>query len=47
MFQQDSNLKQTAKAAPKWVENHKVKILDLERPSQSPDLSPIKTLWLE
>lgn len=45
IFPQDRNLKQTAKDAQKWVKNHKVNIL--ESPGQSPNLSPIKTLWLE
>ena len=45
IFQQDNESKHPAKAAQKRFKDNKVTVL--ERPSQSPDLSPTENLWLD
>ena len=42
-FQQDNNLKHTAKTTQEWLPDQSLNVL--ERPSQSLDLNPIKLLW--
>jgi len=44
IFQQDNDPKHTSKKAKKWIENHKITLLDW--PAQSPDISPIEHQWV-
>ena len=45
VFKQDNDLEHTAKATQKWFQDNKVNVL--EWISQSPDLNPIRNLWLD
>jgi len=44
IFQQDNDPKHTSKKAKKWMENHKITLLDW--PAQSPDISLIECQWV-
>ena len=44
-FQKDNDLKHTSRSTQKWFLDNKSNVL--QRPSQSPDLNPIKKLWAE
>lgn len=43
VFQDDHDLKQTARSTKEWVHKNHVKVL--ECPSQATDLNPIENLW--
>ena len=43
IFQQDNNPKYSSKRAQTWFKSQGIRLLD--RPAQSPDLSPVEHLW--
>ena len=43
IFQQDNNPKGSPKRAQNWFKSQGIRLLD--RPAQSPDLSPVEHLW--